>query len=61
MSPRSLESSSVVRAMSDAGLKPVIVYHNLTPAELYEVRRALACGPLFDVWAVRSRQRALPP
>lgn len=25
-----------MRAMSDAGLKPTIVYHNLTPAELYE-------------------------
>lgn len=23
-------------AMSDAGLKPTVVYHNLTPAELYE-------------------------
>ena len=22
--------------MSDAGLKPVVVYHNLSPAELYE-------------------------
>lgn len=37
-SPRSLEHTSreFVRGMSDAGLKPVIVYHNLTPAELYE-------------------------
>ena len=25
-----------LRAMSDAGLKPTVVYHNLTPAELYE-------------------------
>lgn len=23
-------------AMSDCGLKPTVVYHNLTPAELYE-------------------------
>lgn len=23
-------------AMSDSGLKPTVVYHNLTPAELYE-------------------------
>ena len=35
---RGLESqrSGFMRAMSDAGLKPTIVYHNLTPAELYE-------------------------
>lgn len=25
-----------LQAMSDAGLKPTIVYHNLSPAELYE-------------------------
>ena len=25
-----------LRAMSDAGLKPTVVYHNLTPSELYE-------------------------
>lgn len=24
------------QAMSDAGLRPVVVYHNLSPAELYE-------------------------
>ena len=23
-------------AMSDSGLKPTVVYHNLSPAELYE-------------------------
>lgn len=28
--------SGFLRAMSDAGLKPTVVYHNLTPAELYE-------------------------
>lgn len=41
MSPRSLEraSSVFVRAVSDAGLKPVIVYHNITTAELYEMVR----------------------
>ncbi len=26
--------------MSDAGLKPTVVYHNLTPAELYEKARS---------------------
>jgi hypothetical protein len=32
--------STFMSAMSDAGLKPTVVYHNLTPAELYEkVRR----------------------
>ena len=29
-------ASGFLRAMSDAGLKPTVVYHNLTPAELYE-------------------------
>ena len=28
--------SSFMSAMSDSGLKPTVVYHNLTPAELYE-------------------------
>jgi hypothetical protein len=28
--------STFMSAMSDAGLKPTVVYHNLTPAELYE-------------------------
>ncbi|EIE24776.1 hypothetical protein COCSUDRAFT_53066 [Coccomyxa subellipsoidea C-169] len=28
--------SGFIRAMSDAGLKPTVVHHNLTPAELYE-------------------------
>ena len=32
--------SGFLRAMSDAGLKPTVVYHNLTPAELYEKARA---------------------
>ena len=27
-------------AMSDAGLKPTVVYHNLSPAVLYEKVRA---------------------
>lgn len=37
-SPRSLEASesTFVHGITDAGLKPVVVYHNLTPAELYE-------------------------
>lgn len=41
-SPRSLENqtSGFMKAMSDAGLRPVIVYHNLSTAELYE--KALA-------------------
>lgn len=31
-------------AMSDSGLKPTVVYHNLSPAELYEkVRRPKPC------------------
>ena len=33
--------SGFLRAMSDAGLKPTVVYHNLTPAELYEKVRRL--------------------
>lgn len=32
-----------IQAMSDAGLKPLIVYHNLSPAELYEKVRAWVC------------------
>ncbi len=28
--------TTFLSAMSDAGLKPTVVYHNLTPAELYE-------------------------
>ena len=31
-----LTRGGFLRAMSDAGLKPTVVYHNLTPAELYE-------------------------
>ena len=34
--------SGFLRAMSDAGLKPTVVYHNLTPAELYEKVRRMA-------------------
>lgn len=30
------QRSGFMRAMSDAGLKPTVVHHNLTPAELYE-------------------------
>ena len=36
--------SGFLRAMSDAGLKPTVVYHNLTPAELYEKVRRLVQG-----------------
>ncbi|PSC71338.1 phosphoenolpyruvate carboxykinase [ATP]-like [Micractinium conductrix] len=39
-SPRMMDHSSgasgFAKAMSDAGLRPVVVYHNLSPAELYE-------------------------
>lgn len=36
-SPRSLAAAEpFVQAVSDAGLKPVHVFHNLSPAELYE-------------------------
>jgi phosphoenolpyruvate carboxykinase (ATP) len=35
-SPTAAAASGFLRAMSDAGLKPTVVYHNLTPAELYE-------------------------
>lgn len=40
-SPRSMDSHSIhaggfAKAMSDAGLKPMVVFHNLSPAELYE-------------------------
>lgn len=31
----------MIREMSDIGLKPVIVYHNLSVAEYYEVRAVL--------------------
>ena len=34
--------STFMSAMSDAGLKPTVVYHNLSPAVLYEKVRA-AC------------------
>lgn len=41
--------SGFIRAMSDAGLKPTVVHHNLTPAELYEqVRPALLPCPSPD-------------
>lgn len=35
---KKLESqrTGFMAAMSDSGLKPTVVYHNLTPAELYE-------------------------
>jgi dolichyl-phosphate-mannose--protein O-mannosyl transferase len=32
--------STFMSAMSDAGLKPTVVYHNLSPAVLYEKVRA---------------------
>ena len=32
--------------MSDAGLKPTVVYHNLTPPELYEKVLRLCLSPL---------------
>ena len=30
------QRTGFMAAMSDSGLKPTVVYHNLTPAELYE-------------------------
>ena len=38
LTPKTVEQQrgSFLRAMSDSGLKPTVVYHNLTPAELYE-------------------------
>lgn len=43
-----------LRAMSDAGLKPTVVYHNLTPAELYEkVRLSWVCT---SIWITNSVQ-----
>ncbi len=38
--------SGFLRAMSDAGLKPTVVYHNLTPPELYEKVPRLCLSPL---------------
>ena len=38
--------SGFLRAMSDAGLKPTVVYHNLTPPELYEKVMRLCLSPL---------------
>ena len=45
--PKTVEQmrGGFLRAMSDAGLKPTVVYHNLTPSELYEkVRVSLHCN-----------------
>ncbi|KAL4422882.1 hypothetical protein ABPG75_009079 [Micractinium tetrahymenae] len=44
-----VSSSGFVKAMSDAGLKPVVVYHNLSPAELYE--KALQYEPSTHIVA----------
>lgn len=50
--PWPLPVSVAMQAMSDAGLKPLVVYHNLSPAELYEKvgwrgrRRQEGCGKL---------------
>lgn len=38
------QRSGFLRAMSDAGLKPTVVHHNLTPAELYEQVQTLLAG-----------------
>ncbi|KFM29076.1 Phosphoenolpyruvate carboxykinase [ATP] 1 [Auxenochlorella protothecoides] len=50
-SPRSLAASgsAFAKHVSDTGLKPVVVYHNLTPAELYE--KALAHEPSTHIVA----------
>ena len=47
--PMSPTRVGFLRAMSDAGLKPTVVYHNLTPAELYE--KALKHEPGTHVMA----------
>ena len=39
------QRSGFMRAMSDAGLKPTVVHHNLTPAELYEQVQFCASQP----------------
>jgi hypothetical protein len=40
-SPRALDQSGgFIKAVSDSGLKPVVVFHNVMPAELYELALA---------------------
>ena len=46
-------------AMSDSGLKPTVVYHNLNPAELYEKAR-LRLWALLEAGALCAAQRSLP-
>ena len=42
-------------AMSDSGLKPTVVYHNLNPSELYEKARSAAQWLVLhlSVWSLR--------
>ena len=40
------QRSGFMRAMSDAGLKPTVVHHNLTPAELYEQVWSVVVAPI---------------
>lgn len=55
-SPRTTadRTSGFVKAMSDAGLKPVIVYHNLSPAELYEKVRGEGVRGAGGMWATEQ-------
>ncbi|KAK9901104.1 hypothetical protein WJX75_005340 [Coccomyxa subellipsoidea] len=58
--------SGFIRAMSDAGLKPTVVHHNLTHAELYEQAlqyegRHSHCGQRRPGNPVRRKDRAEPP
>ncbi|BDA49194.1 Phosphoenolpyruvate carboxykinase (ATP) [Coccomyxa sp. Obi] len=53
--------SGFIRAMSDAGLKPTVVHHNLTPAELYEQAlqyeggtHIVACGALATLSGAKT-------
>jgi hypothetical protein len=42
------QRSGFIRAISDAGLKPTVVHHNLTPAELYEQVTPSLAPVMFD-------------
>ena len=54
------QRSGFIRAMSDAGLKPTVVHHNLTPAELYEQARLRALPPCKLQREPKLLQLALP-
>jgi hypothetical protein len=48
-----------LQAMSDAGLKPTVVYHNLAPAELYE--KVPTWHPRMRLHHMRLHGRLPPP